>query len=130
MHIAGKTNTPADTLSRPNGLEHQEPVKEVALIPQEAFLNLFEAGSDGSVEADIVKGQQKHWKTLEQWAKTLPIHQLDGVMCVERNAFVSVRACWCLHGHVCALAFAHAAAFHSISNTYRFAHHFSSAFST
>jgi hypothetical protein len=80
VHIAGKTNTPADALSRPNGLEHQEPVKEVALIPQEAFLNLFEAGSDGSVEADIVESQREHWETLEQWAKTFPIHQLDGVM--------------------------------------------------
>ena len=60
MHITGKTNTLADALSHPNGLEHQEPVKEVVLIPQEAFLNLFEAGSDGSVEADIVEGQRKH----------------------------------------------------------------------
>ena len=73
-------NTPADALSRPNRLEHQEPVKEVALIPQEAFLNLFEVGSDGSVEADIVESQREHWETLKQWAKTLPIHQLDGVM--------------------------------------------------
>jgi hypothetical protein len=32
------------------------------------------------VEADIVESQRKHWKTLEQWAKTLPIHQLDRVM--------------------------------------------------
>jgi hypothetical protein len=80
VHISGKNNTPADALSHPNGLEHQEPVKEVALIPQEAFLNLFEAGSDGSVEAEIVESQRKHWKTLERWAKTLPIHQLDGVM--------------------------------------------------
>jgi len=80
VHIARKTNTPADALSCPNGLKHQEPVKEVTLIPQEAFLNLFEAGSDGSVEADIVESQREHWETLEQWAKMLPIHQLDGVM--------------------------------------------------
>jgi hypothetical protein len=80
IHIAGKMNTPADALSCPNGLEHQEPVKEVMLIPQEAFLNLFEAGSDGVVEADIVKSQREHWETLEQWAKMLPIHQLDRVM--------------------------------------------------
>jgi hypothetical protein len=73
-------NTPADTLSHPNRLEHQEPVKEVTLIPQEAFLNLFKVGSDGSVEVDIVKSQQEHWETLEQWAKMLPIHQLDRVM--------------------------------------------------
>jgi hypothetical protein len=78
--IARKTNTPADALSHPNGLKHQEPVKEVALIPQEAFLNLFEAGSDSSVEADIVESQREHWETLEQWAKMLPIHQLDRVM--------------------------------------------------
>jgi len=50
------------------------------LIPQEAFLNLFEAGLDGSVEADIVESQWEHWETLEQWAKTLPIHQLDRVI--------------------------------------------------
>jgi hypothetical protein len=80
VHIARKTNTPADALSCPNGLEHQEPVKEATLIPQKAFLNLFEAGLDGSVEADIVKSQQEHWGTLERWAKMLPIHQLDGVI--------------------------------------------------
>jgi len=57
VHITRKTNTPADTLSHPNGLEHQEPVKEVMLIPQEVFLNLFEVGSDGLVEADIVESQ-------------------------------------------------------------------------
>jgi len=58
VHITGKTNTPADTLSHPNGLKHQEPVKEVMLIPQEVFLNLFEVGSDGWVEADIVKSMR------------------------------------------------------------------------
>jgi len=55
-------------------------VKEVVLIPQEAFLNLFEAGSDGSVEVDIVKSQQGHWETLKKWAKMLPIYQLDRVI--------------------------------------------------
>ena len=37
-HISGKTNTPADALSRPNGWDIQELTKEMSLIPPEAFL--------------------------------------------------------------------------------------------
>jgi hypothetical protein len=49
---------------------------------------------------------------------------------VERDAFVPARARWRLRGRVGAPVFVRAAAFRSISNTYRFAHHFSSVFST
>jgi len=38
LHIPGKANMPADALSRPNGPEATEPVKEVALIPPAAFV--------------------------------------------------------------------------------------------
>jgi len=52
------------------------------------------------------------------------------VVSVERDAFVPARARWRLRGRVGAPVFVRAAAFRSISNTYRFAHHFSSVFST
>ena len=38
VHISGKTNMPADALSRPNGQDIQESTKETLLIPLEAFL--------------------------------------------------------------------------------------------
>ena len=66
-----------DTLSRPNSQEIQESTKEILLIPPEAFLNVFSIDSDGSLESRIVESQEWHQKTLEEWAKTLPIQELD-----------------------------------------------------
>ncbi len=80
IHIAGKTNTPADALSRPNGQDIQESTKETSLIPLEAFLQIFGLDLDNSLESRIVEGQQRHRKTMEDWARNLPIHELDRVM--------------------------------------------------
>jgi len=60
QHITGKTNTPADTLSHPNSQENLEPVKEVSLIPPEAFLRIFGVNSDGSLESRMVESQMEH----------------------------------------------------------------------
>jgi len=80
LHIPGKTNTPADALSRPNGQDIQESTKEVSLIPPEAFLQLFGPDLDDSLESRIVEGQLRHRRVMEEWAKDLPIHELDGAM--------------------------------------------------
>ncbi len=57
VHIAGKTNTPADTLSRPPGMDIVEDSQKVALLPPELFLNVFGANSDGLLEHQIVLTQ-------------------------------------------------------------------------
>ncbi len=54
IHIAGKTNTPADALSRPPGMDVVEDSQEMALLPPELFLNMFGVDSDGSLEHQIV----------------------------------------------------------------------------
>ena len=77
VHIPGKTNTPADALSRPNGQDVQESTKEMLLIPPEAFLRIFRPDSDGSLESWIVDRQKRHEKEMKEWAKNLPIHELD-----------------------------------------------------
>ncbi len=60
IHILGKTNTPADVLSQPNGQDIQESTKEMSLIPPEAFLRIFGPDSDDSLESWIVEGQLRH----------------------------------------------------------------------
>ena len=80
VHISGKTNTPADALSRPNGQDVQESTKETSLIPPEAFLRIFGPDSDDSLESRIVGGQKRHEKEIREWAKSQPIHELDGAM--------------------------------------------------
>src|SRR6266851_5511546 len=50
-HISGKTNTPADALSRPNVWDIQELTKETSLIPPEAFLQISGPDSDSSLES-------------------------------------------------------------------------------
>ncbi len=80
LHIPRKTNTLADALLRPNGQDIQESNKEVSLIPPEAFLWIFGPDLVNSLESRIVESQQRHQKTLEEWAESLPIQELDGVM--------------------------------------------------
>src|SRR6266851_4020336 len=80
VHISRKSNTPADTLSRPAGQDVQESTKETSLIPLEAFLRIFRPDSDDSLESRIVDGQKRHRKKITEWAKSLPIHELDGDM--------------------------------------------------
>ncbi len=71
---------PADALSRPNGQDIQESTKEMSLIPPEVFLRIFGLDSDDSLESQIVGGQKWHEKEMKEWAKSLPIHELDGAM--------------------------------------------------
>src|SRR5216683_3166118 len=80
VHISGKMNTPADALSRPNGEDIQESTKEMSLIPPEAFLRIFGPDSDDSLESWITESQWRHQKQIKEWAKSLPIHELDRAM--------------------------------------------------
>ncbi len=78
IHISGKTNTPANALSRPSRQDIQESTKETSLIPPEVFLRIFGPDLDDSLESRIVEGQKRHQRTMGEWAKNLPIHELDG----------------------------------------------------
>jgi hypothetical protein len=73
IHIAGKMNTPADALSRPNGEDIQQDDKEVALIPPEAFIRIFDADSKGSLESDLVYHQQTHQSMMKRWEEDAQI---------------------------------------------------------
>ena len=64
VHIPRKSNGPADTLSRPVGMDTEPAPKEVSLIAPDAFLNLAQPG-DGSVEEDIVHSQVRWVKELQ-----------------------------------------------------------------
>src|SRR6266851_6871362 len=77
VHISEKTNTPANALSQPNGQDIQESTKETSLISPKAFLRIFGPDLDDSLETQIVNSQRQHQKTMKEWAKDLPIHELD-----------------------------------------------------
>jgi hypothetical protein len=73
VHIVGRTNRPADALSRMHQKEEDETPKPTPLISPDAFLNVFEAGDLGTVEHKVVEAQAQHQSTMEQWEKTLSI---------------------------------------------------------
>ena len=73
VHIVGKVNTPADALSRPPGSDIVEDSREIALLPPDLFLNVFGAGSDGSLEHQIVLSQRTVSNVMDEWARNLPI---------------------------------------------------------
>jgi len=58
VHIAGKTNRPADALSRMNQEEENREPKLTPLISSDTFLNVFEAGNPGTLEDEVVQTQQ------------------------------------------------------------------------
>jgi len=73
IHIAGKMNTPADTLSRPLGTDVVEDSREMALLAPELFLNMFGADSNRSLEHQIVLTQRTVSNVMDKWAEDLPI---------------------------------------------------------
>ena len=73
VHIAGKTNTPADTLLWPNSEDIQKEEKEVALILPEAFIQIFDTDLEGSLESNIVYSQRAHQSVMEKWEEDLQI---------------------------------------------------------
>jgi len=75
VHIAGKSNRPADTLSRMHQKDEDEMLKLTPLISPDAFFNVFEAGDPGTVEHQVMEAQVRHQSTMEQWEKTLPIEK-------------------------------------------------------
>ena len=75
IHIAGKSNGPADALSRMHQKDKDETTKLTPLISPDAFLSVFEAGDPGTVEHEVVEAQEQYRSTMEQWEKTLPIER-------------------------------------------------------
>jgi hypothetical protein len=58
VHIAGKSNSPADALSRMHQKDEDKITKLTPLISPDAFLNVFEAGNLGTVEHEVVETQK------------------------------------------------------------------------
>jgi len=75
MHIAGKSNGPADALSRMHQKEEDKTPKLTPLISPDAFLNVFKAGNPGMVKHEVVQAQAQHCETMGQWEKNLPIEK-------------------------------------------------------
>jgi len=73
VHIAGKTNMPADVLSRLPGEDVTEDSREIALLPPELFINLFRTDLNGSLEHHIVLVQQTISKVIDDCMKHLPV---------------------------------------------------------
>jgi len=55
MHIAEKTNEPADTLLRMDQEEENREPKLTPLILSDAFLNIFKAGNPGMLEDKVMQ---------------------------------------------------------------------------
>ena len=65
-------------LSRMDQEEEQEEAKLTLLIPPNTFLNVFEVGDPGTIEDEVVKAQQQHEKTMNDWGKRLSITKHEG----------------------------------------------------
>ncbi len=78
VHIAGKANGPADTLSRMEEEGEREETKLTPLISADTFLNVFEVGDPGTIENKVVEAQQRHEKTMNNRSKRLPIRKHEG----------------------------------------------------
>ena len=71
--MAGKNNTPADALSRPCDNEREVGERQLALLPEDAFLNLAEADVPTSLEGLLTTARQQYqpWfaaqKDKQQW---------------------------------------------------------------
>jgi hypothetical protein len=66
IHIAGKSNGPADGLSRMHQKDEDEVMKLTLLISPDMFLNVFEAGDPGIVEHEVMEAQTQHQLTMER----------------------------------------------------------------
>jgi hypothetical protein len=66
IHIQGKNNTPADTLSRLNEDDCQQEERKITLLPLETFLNLANTGNKDSLEYLLVQEQRKHPEWLKE----------------------------------------------------------------
>ncbi len=78
VHIAGKANGPADTLSRMDEEGERKETKLTPLISSDTFLNVFEVGDPGMIENEVVEAQQQQKETMNDWAKRLPIEKHEG----------------------------------------------------
>ena len=83
VHVAGKDNGPADTLSRMHQDEEREEPRLTPLLPPDVFLNVFEAGDLGTIEHDVVMAQQKHTRMMKQWEKMISIVPSKGPHMME-----------------------------------------------
>src|SRR6266851_1088776 len=60
LHVAGKNNTPTDTLSQPYNDEQEIGEQQLSLLPESTFINLAKAGDLNSLEGQISTAQQQY----------------------------------------------------------------------
>ncbi len=71
LHILGKNNTLANALSHPEDNEQEVGERQLLLLPQEAFLNLTEAGLPDSLETLICNTQCQYKPKLKaKWERS------------------------------------------------------------
>jgi hypothetical protein len=67
VHVQGKDNTPANTLSRPREEERTTEDKQLSLLPPECFVNLSMIEEPPKIKFDIIRHQDLN----EKWCKEL-----------------------------------------------------------
>ena len=79
IHIAGKSNGPADALSRMHQKDEDKEPKSTPLLPADAFLNVFKVEDPGTLEHKVIEARKWHELTMKQWEKTLLIEKDEGL---------------------------------------------------
>jgi hypothetical protein len=78
VYVAGKENGLADALLRMHQDDNEKEAKLTPLISPDAFINVFKAGDPGTIEYDVIQGQQRYRITIRQWEKMMLIQPEEG----------------------------------------------------
>jgi len=66
-HVPGKTHTVADALSQPPGSdEGKKDNQQITILPEDTFVRLADADSDGLLESTIVDCQNQYASTMKE----------------------------------------------------------------
>ena len=75
-HIAGKTNTAADALSRPPGVEQgKKDNQEITMLNPNIFIRLLQPGDPGTTESIIVDTQNQFASVMDNWDPGKPLRK-------------------------------------------------------
>ena len=77
-YVPGKTHTVVDALSRPPGADKgKEDNQDITMIPEHAFIRVFDANSPGSLKHWIMEIQLEHAVLMEQWEEMFLIEAIQ-----------------------------------------------------
>ena len=77
-HVPGKTHTTANALSRPPSAdEGKEDNQDMTMIPEHAFIRVFDTDSPRLLEHQITEVQAEHASLMKQWEETFPIETIQ-----------------------------------------------------